>query len=250
MLVERHTDTPPDAWRARHMPQHWGDARQYPAPVLFGSNAVFRRDALLDVQGYDECFRTNTEDVNLCARLRAAGHKFLYTPTARAFHQRRDTVESLLRTRWNYELAHRVHQGCFGSIQSLAASLKDFLDAALAMAEQDLKEARDHLLAIDLLAFFHDAFEGARHCVHQGAITHAEGVRLQRALLQRARESLGAREMMAWFEEYLGPFALSPEGADEAPPGPPALETALIEVGRRLDRLPPVLIGRISRYPT
>ncbi len=237
MLIEQFTDTAPDAWRARHMPQHWGSARQYPVPVLFGSNAIFRRETLLGVGGYDEYFRSNAEDVNMCARLRAAGCKLAYTPAAKAFHQRRDTVESLLRTRWNYEFAYRAQDGYFSDIGALSARLADLLDATLVMLKKDLEDGFSEFVGIDLLAFFHDAFQGARYCVDQGRIGHAEGCRLQRCLLGLARDSLGAARLPARFEEYLAPLTLSWDGSEEPSPGPPVLETALAGIGCRLEKL-------------
>lgn len=101
-LIEGVPRTTADRWRAVHMPQHWGDSPILNPPFLFGSNNLFRRAAVLDVQGYDESMRTNGEDADLCARLRQGGWNLAYAPSAQATHLRHDTTRSLLETHWRW----------------------------------------------------------------------------------------------------------------------------------------------------
>ena len=91
-----------DRWRAAHMAQHWGDAPLRGPAFLFGCNNLFRKSAVLSVGGYDERMRTNGEDNDLCARLRAEGWEFQYLPSARATHWRHDTPVSILGTYWRW----------------------------------------------------------------------------------------------------------------------------------------------------
>lgn len=100
-LVEMHTDTPPDKWRAKYLSQDPGDHRISPIEALNGSNVVFLREAVLEVGGYDERYRTNGEDINICRKLDAASYELTSIPYAVAHHYRKDTASSVLRTAWN-----------------------------------------------------------------------------------------------------------------------------------------------------
>jgi len=91
-----------DRWRRAHMPQEWGDSFVRNPKFLFGCNSLFRKSLVLEVGGYDEQMRTNGEDTDLSARLRARGWDLLYTPVARATHLRHDSTRSILDTYWRW----------------------------------------------------------------------------------------------------------------------------------------------------
>ena len=87
----------PDQWRARFWRQDLGDAPLLDAPMLVGACATYRVDALQDIGGFDDTFRTNGEDVDVGRRLRAAGYRLRYEPSLMVKHRRRDGAGSLLR---------------------------------------------------------------------------------------------------------------------------------------------------------
>ena len=91
-----------DRWRCAHMPQEWGDAVIRNPKFLFGCNNLFRKSVVLEAGGYDERMRTNGEDADLSARLRARGWDLLYTPVARVTHLRHDSTGSILDTYWRW----------------------------------------------------------------------------------------------------------------------------------------------------
>lgn len=72
-------------WRARRMPFN---SRTDTGPIdrLPGNNVLFRTDALRDVGGWDESYEFANEDIDLCCRLRAAGHGLVYTPETTVDH--------------------------------------------------------------------------------------------------------------------------------------------------------------------
>jgi GT2 family glycosyltransferase len=75
------------AWRMHHgepASDHGRDARQVFSPCA--AAALYRRDALLAVGGFDEDFFCYVEDVDLGFRLRLAGHACAYVPEAVAAH--------------------------------------------------------------------------------------------------------------------------------------------------------------------
>jgi len=91
-----------DRWRRAHMPQEWGDSLVRNPKFLFGCNSLLRKSLVLEAGGYDERMRTNGEDTDLSARLRARGWDLLYTPVARATHLRHDSTASILDTYWRW----------------------------------------------------------------------------------------------------------------------------------------------------
>lgn len=108
-LVEFYHETLPDRWRAHHMLQRRGPRRIWRPPFVWGSNSLFRREAIEDAGYYNERCRTNAEDVKLCEMIRDR-HVLVYTPKAVCNHLRRDSVRSLLRNYWKW-----YYYGCFKS---------------------------------------------------------------------------------------------------------------------------------------
>lgn len=106
-LIENFHDTPPDLWRALQLSQDLGEQpieMRWPTPKrLGGFGTVFRTDVLKAVKGYDERYRTNYEDVDLCMRVLQAGYKTLFDPRAVMRHMRRDNFSSVLRTSWRWD---------------------------------------------------------------------------------------------------------------------------------------------------
>lgn len=72
------------------------DHGQYDSPeeVLWpdGCAAAYRRDAVLAVGGFDEDFFAYADDADLGFRLRLAGHKAFYVPSAVVYHHRGSTL--------------------------------------------------------------------------------------------------------------------------------------------------------------
>jgi len=117
-LAERHRESPADLWRAVHLRQDFGPGKIVNPPFLFGSNMAARISSLKKVGGWNERYITNFEDVDLCQRLRKAGFNLVYAPTCRAEHLRRDTVQSVLKTFWNWH-----YQGSENMFSSVAVWL-------------------------------------------------------------------------------------------------------------------------------
>ena len=119
-LVEQNQSTLPDRWRAAHMGQHAGDLPLLNPPVLPGANVAVRRDLVRALGGYDESFRTNYEDADLQHRLLARGYLCRYQPGAVAFHLRRDSAQSVLRTYWGWLRPPFERQGAYRNEGELA----------------------------------------------------------------------------------------------------------------------------------
>jgi glycosyltransferase involved in cell wall biosynthesis len=102
LLEETNRSNLADAWRTRHMRQHWGAAAIRDPAFLFGNNNLFRKSALERAGLYNEKLRTNFEDVAMSESLRAAGYALLYDPAAVVRHLRTDTLGSVLRGNWKW----------------------------------------------------------------------------------------------------------------------------------------------------
>jgi glycosyltransferase involved in cell wall biosynthesis len=150
-LIEANHSRPADAWRAIHMTQDLGLERiviEHPSHKrLGGFGTIFRKEAVLSVGGYNENYRTNYEDVDLCARLLVAGHKLIFEPRAVAFHQRRDSIRSVIRTSWHWDFYFHYFQGGYNRIW-----LKVLLNfrSARARAWSHLRSKHFSLLLVDL----------------------------------------------------------------------------------------------------
>ena len=147
--IEAHRVTRADDWRSRHAQQWFGPRPRANAPFLFGLCAAYRCAALHAVNGFDTMLRTNAEDMDMGIRLRRAGYRLVYTPDARVYHQRADTLPSLVRTidRWYYHATRvrRAHRDqpwrlLGGVVRSL------FLHPI-----QDLLAGRPDLAGLDIL---------------------------------------------------------------------------------------------------
>jgi GT2 family glycosyltransferase len=67
-----------------------------------GCNMAFRRDALVEVGGFDPQFRAAGDDVDICWRLRDAGLGLGFSPAAVVWHHRRATIRGYWRQQRGY----------------------------------------------------------------------------------------------------------------------------------------------------
>jgi GT2 family glycosyltransferase len=66
--------------------------RQY-VNAISGHNCLYRKKALMDVEGFDEKYELN-EDTDICARLRKQGYRLLLDGNILVNHARRDTIRA------------------------------------------------------------------------------------------------------------------------------------------------------------
>ena len=204
-LIEHHTDTPVDKWRALTLAQHRGSVRQYGEIGLFGSNTVFHREAVLAVEGYDERHRTNGEDHTLCNALNQHGYAHAYTPFAVARHLRRDTIESVLRTLWNWNYWGWRESGAYASRIKLWEKLRIACEKSGECLTDDIKEDRHVIAYIDLLMFFDTVYRDTARAAEDYLLTTAEAyLTMQRLLEQSAALDTGRGGKLAdKIREYL-----------------------------------------------
>ncbi|MCD6328313.1 glycosyltransferase [bacterium] len=101
--VESRIESIYDKWRKFTAAQTLGDELIDDSELLFGLCCSYRRSALEGVSGFDQFFRSNGEDVDICIRMRQAGYRLVYEPAAVVEHKRTDTFRSLMRMLYRYE---------------------------------------------------------------------------------------------------------------------------------------------------
>ncbi len=109
-LIEQHTLTVADRWRARMMAQHYGRFPVSQQPI-FGCNGVFRTETLRALNGYHESYTRSYEDIDLSNRLLKAGHQSRYHPEALCRHQRKDSPNQVVATCFQWRLPHLLSLG-------------------------------------------------------------------------------------------------------------------------------------------
>jgi len=154
ILFEGVQTTLADRWRRARMGQQWGPTVVRNPLVLYGSNTVYRKSAVLGVGGYDETLRSAGDDTDLDMRLRAKGWDLVYDPGARATHMRHDTLQSIMDMYWRWwKFGNNSYRD--------GVTLRSWLGNALFVhfrynflepAKTDLSQGRLDLFAMDLLA--------------------------------------------------------------------------------------------------
>lgn len=150
-LMEAFRESTADAWRALHMSQDMGEEKIViegsSHRCLGGFGTIFRKDVIQEIGGYKEEYRTNFEDVDMCQRLVRAGHRLVFEPKAVAYHQRRDSIASVVRTAWNWEFYLHYFSGGYNSIW--LKLLFNFRWARV-LAWKHIRMLRPFLLLVDL----------------------------------------------------------------------------------------------------
>lgn len=153
-LLDFHSSTVIDRWRAVHMKQHWGN-KKMPPSFLFGSNTVFRKQALTSIGCYHEDFKTNYEDVDVSKRLKKKGWDLVYIPKAQAHHLKQDTISSILNSYWMWNAAYYKEVGWYSGQKKFLLKLKDNLGLANRYIEEDMGAKRYELIYADFLLALH-----------------------------------------------------------------------------------------------
>jgi N-acetylglucosaminyl-diphospho-decaprenol L-rhamnosyltransferase len=131
----------------------WDDAvyeRPGAPEWLSGSCLLVRRSALAAIGGMDERFFLYCEDVDLCHRLRDAGHEVRYEPAAVVRHvggasaERGTTLPIYARSRVLY--ARKYYRRPLVAVERVGVAVGEFTHAAVSMPRP--AKARAHVLAL------------------------------------------------------------------------------------------------------
>jgi len=73
-----------------------------------GCNMAYRRDKLLEIGGFDPCFRVAGDDVDVCWRLQERGWTVGFAPAAVVWHHRRGSLRGYLKQQMGYAKAEAL----------------------------------------------------------------------------------------------------------------------------------------------
>lgn len=146
-MVESNRTSLQDYWRSVHMTQTWGDTRVVNPDFLFGADTVYRKSAVEKVGYFNERYRTNFEDVDMCNRLKKAGYTIIYDPEAFARHYLKDTRKSLLRRIWGWNFSERQK-----NVKNVIIIMGRVTQRVAGLCFEDVFYRRDlRLIAFDLI---------------------------------------------------------------------------------------------------
>lgn len=151
-LIENDTRTPIGLWRSMHMRQGWGRKKTSSISFLFGSNSVFRKKILMDINGYNEkYFKNNYEDVDISARIKKKGLRLIYEPCAEAMHIREDDVSTLFNAFWNWNFHFHCREGYYKNNKKLYLKIRENIGLANRFLREDYNKKRPQLTYLDFL---------------------------------------------------------------------------------------------------
>jgi glycosyltransferase involved in cell wall biosynthesis len=174
-MVEGFANTLPMRWRARFMPQHWGNELSYDPPFLFGADCIFRVSALKKVGGWDEKYRTNYEDVDLCQRLKTAGFLVVYEPKCLARHRRHDSVGLVVENFWRWHKDAVDNAGGFASMENAGKAITWNVRTTAEHFKALMNEGAYDLVYPSLLLFFTRCIQDLAYLVKRGAVPSEVG---------------------------------------------------------------------------
>lgn len=171
-LLEKHSSNIFDLWRAVHMKQHWEPDKRHP-PFLFGSNTVFRREALIRAGLYNEDYRNNYEDVDICERIKKAGFLLAYEPQAIVYHLKSDNLGTILDNYWNWNLAYYRKRKWYTDKKNFMLKIKDNLGLSNRYIEEDIACQRQELVYLDFLLALHHTLRDFRYFISRHNQKHS-----------------------------------------------------------------------------
>ena len=273
-LREAFTAEPQDEWRSIHACQDRGENRYYMDThppenaaiseeerafyknfiglhFLCGANTVCRRAHVLEVGGYEERLRNNSEDVFVNHALEAAGFHYAFTPHPVAWHQRRDTIVSIMRTTWNYCLNGLDDAHFFSSPHGLVLLLEQRIADAHHHSTCDIELKHLRCVYISYLMMFAHALLDLRYAIAKRGLDPAHALHIQQAFFSRL-ERLDARSGKPIGKRILNDVGeLLLDAETPAAPLPEADEKDLAEVlsayDEYIDGYPPMLYELLMR---
>ncbi len=164
-VIERNRDKMADRWRSHHLIQHWGDKKIINPGFLFGANTVFHKDTLLKVGKYNELYRTNREDVDLCERIKKSGTMILYEPEALAEHIRTDTVKSVINTYYGWKkYDYRQNNSFYDNFLLLNGKIKFSINVCYDMTNSDIKKNFMDMIYPTVLIMYRFILKDIKEC--------------------------------------------------------------------------------------
>ena len=128
-MTEKLIENKFNAWRAKYYSQNWGNKLLSNPPFLFGCNTILIKSLWKRVNGYDEKFRTNGEDINFIQKIKSeTDSQIIYQPEAKCFHLQDDNIETLSKRVWRYHsFGYKIKEPSLKKLIKLSIKQTKFL---------------------------------------------------------------------------------------------------------------------------
>ena len=102
-MTEKFITNKFNAWRAKYYSQNWGKKDMINPAFLYGCNTLLLKSAWINVQGYNDKFLTNGEDIDFSNKIKSLDNSNLfYSSRATCVHLQNDNIKSLSKRIWRY----------------------------------------------------------------------------------------------------------------------------------------------------
>ena len=102
-MTEKFITNKFNAWRAKYYSQNWGEKDIINPAFLYGCNTLLLKSAWINVQGYNDKFLTNGEDIDFSNKIKSLDNSNLfYSSRATCVHLQNDNIKSLSKRIWRY----------------------------------------------------------------------------------------------------------------------------------------------------
>ena len=102
-MTEKFITNKFNAWRAKYYSQNWGSKDVINPAFLYGCNTLLLKSAWRNVDGYNNEFRTNGEDIDFSNKIKSFDNsKLFYSSKAICSHLQNDNIKSLSKRIWRY----------------------------------------------------------------------------------------------------------------------------------------------------
>jgi GT2 family glycosyltransferase len=152
---ELRSFTAAERWKALHLRQDLGNQVVEDPDYLSGGNLVLDLDQVGELRfaaGYTIAY----EDVDFCRRLRSAGRRLHYFPSAMVWHDHEETLRTLPRKVWSYGAFSRSvgeYSSVFGALRAAVRMHRRPHDQLRNALRDDLRRGRVGFVALDLFLF-------------------------------------------------------------------------------------------------
>lgn len=153
ILLENHSGYGTAYWRQKRMGQDWGPQTKS-VPFLFGSNTVFRKTVLQEVNLYNSVFNTNYEDVDISRRITKSGYELLYIPNAKSFHLKTDSLFSLFKRFWSWNFNFLKENGFYENFSKINSKISENIGHGCRLVKEDIAANDRPLLYYDFFMPF------------------------------------------------------------------------------------------------
>ncbi len=149
-IIETNRDSIVGQWIMAHRSPDGGTERKNP-PSLPAGAAVYRRNALMEIGGYNDDKRYDHSDLDASMRVVQIGYVLAYEPEAVCYHHFSGTIRSLFDGLWRFKRDAFVNCGLFTNTLGLRRKIKINLSEFHQMLMDDYHAERFESMYLNII---------------------------------------------------------------------------------------------------